>query len=194
MKTRIITLLVALMFGSIISFAQSEHLKFKGVPIDGTLKEFTSKLEQKGFITLSQDNNSVTMSGTFAGHHDCIAYIFRNDKIDIVSGVVLNFPALDTWNLLEGQYKGTKDMLIEKYGEPFECIEEFQSRIQPTTDRDKMFELRMERCTYKTTFFTPSGRIIISLAKQSYTNYCVQLMYIDNINSDIARQSIIEDL
>ena len=85
-------------------------------------------------------------------------------------------------------------MLIEKYGEPFECIEEFQSRLQPTTDRDKMHELRMERCTYKTTFFTSSGRIIISLAKQSYTNFCVQLMYIDNINSDIARQSNIDDL
>ena len=81
MRTRIITLLVALIFGSLISFAQSEHLKFKGVPIDGTLKEFTSKLEQKGFITLSRENNSVTMNGPFAGHDDCTAYIFLQSPI-----------------------------------------------------------------------------------------------------------------
>lgn len=194
MRTRILTLILVLTLTILSLSAQSEHLKFKGVPIDGTLKEFASKLVAKGFTLLSQDNNAVTMMGNFAGHDDCTAYIFRNDKVDVVNGIVLYFPSLDSWRLLEGEYNSTKDLLTEKYGEPFDCIEEFNSTIQPTTDRDKFYELKMERCTYKTTFFTLYGRIILSLVKLDYNKCCVQLIYIDNINSDLARQSMLDDL
>lgn len=32
-----------------LEMEKSVHLKFKGVPIDGTLKEFISRMERKGF-------------------------------------------------------------------------------------------------------------------------------------------------
>lgn len=48
---RIIATLLFLMVLISSSFAQnSEHLKFKGVPIDGTLNEYVSKMKQAGFV------------------------------------------------------------------------------------------------------------------------------------------------
>lgn len=38
-----------LIFNFIFASAQEEHLTFKGIPIDGTIKEFVGKLRQKGF-------------------------------------------------------------------------------------------------------------------------------------------------
>ena len=38
-----------LIFNFIFINAQEEHLTFKGIPIDGTIKEFVGKLRQKGF-------------------------------------------------------------------------------------------------------------------------------------------------
>ena len=194
MRTRIITLLVALIFGSIISFAQSEHLKFKGVPIDGTLSSFTSQLIKKGFSVLQKGDDMTLMNGPFAGHNDCTAYIFRDEKKDIVNGVVLYFPTLDSWSALEGQYNSIKDLLIEKYGNPVDITEEFQSRVQPRDDNSKLHELKFDRCTYKTIFEIEEGRIILSLAKLSYNECCVQLVYADAINGSVSRQSMLEDL
>lgn len=182
------------MLTSISIFAQSEHLKFKGVPIDGTLNSFTSQLIKKGFTVLQKGDNMTLMNGPFAGHNDCMAYIFRDEKIDVVNGVVLYFPTLDSWSALEGQYNSIKDLLIEKYGNPVDITEEFQSRVQPRDDNSKLHELRFDRCTYKTTFEIEEGRIILSLTKLDYNKCCVQLVYADAINGTMSRQSMLEDL
>ena len=194
MRTRSITLLFALLFGFIISFAQIGHLKFKGVPIDGTLNSFTSKLTKKGFSVIQKGDNTTLMNGSFAGQNDCLAYIFRDEKIDVVNGVVLYFPSLDSWSALEGQYNSIKDLLIEKYGKPADVIEEFQSRVQPRDDNCKLHELKFDRCTYKTIFEIEEGRIILALAKLDYNECCVSLVYADAINGTISRQSMLEDL
>ena len=40
------------LFMALCSYGQeeSEHMTFKGIPIDGTFKEFTTQLKQKGFV------------------------------------------------------------------------------------------------------------------------------------------------
>lgn len=40
-------LLIALLM-AIMANAQTEHLKFMGIPIDGTLDEFSNKLKKQG--------------------------------------------------------------------------------------------------------------------------------------------------
>lgn len=44
-----IILFCYLFFCLSVVYAQEEHLTFKGIPIDGTIKEFVSKLREKGF-------------------------------------------------------------------------------------------------------------------------------------------------
>lgn len=60
----IITAIVALT--TIMSFAQtqsSDHLTFKGVPIDGTLNEDVSKMKQNGFTFVGTEDGIATLRG-----------------------------------------------------------------------------------------------------------------------------------
>ena len=55
------------------SFAQTtEHLKFKGVPIDGTLSEYVLKMKQAGFQLIETDDGVAVLEGEFAGYRDCM--------------------------------------------------------------------------------------------------------------------------
>ena len=51
MKRNLFLLLFAIATLSTFAQTTSEHLTFKGVPIDGTLTEFVSKLKQKGQVS-----------------------------------------------------------------------------------------------------------------------------------------------
>ena len=55
MKKIVVTLFLLMSFT--LTFAQSsEHLKFKGVPIDGTLSEYVLKMKQAGFQLVETDD------------------------------------------------------------------------------------------------------------------------------------------
>ena len=64
-------LIFSLLFVStiFISSAQdkSEHLSFKGVPIDGTLNEYVSKMKAAGFSYLGTQEGAASLLGDFAG-------------------------------------------------------------------------------------------------------------------------------
>ena len=62
---------------AISSFAQeSQHLEFKGVPLDGKLSSFVSKLEKKSFTFKEYARDYVAvMKGGFAGDYVTI-YIY----------------------------------------------------------------------------------------------------------------------
>lgn len=64
-----IILFFATLFMSVISFAQSnsEHLTFKGVPIDGTLSEYVAKMKSAGFKYLGEQDGTAILQGDFAG-------------------------------------------------------------------------------------------------------------------------------
>ena len=60
MKHLFLTLLLTFFVG--ICSAQTEHMKFKGVPMEGTLQTFTSKLKAKGFMPIGvQDGVSLSL-------------------------------------------------------------------------------------------------------------------------------------
>ena len=54
---------------SLSSFAQTDaqHLKFKGVPIDGTLAAYVSKMKAAGFSDLGIKDGTAVLQGDFAG-------------------------------------------------------------------------------------------------------------------------------
>ena len=63
-----ILLVLALMMNAVIMMAEDEHLKFKGVPIDGTLESVTQKLEMLGFTRGELLENVQILHGVFAGY------------------------------------------------------------------------------------------------------------------------------
>lgn len=71
-------LLSSLLFIAIIMTASaqvkqdtSQHLTFKGVPLDGTLEQYVLKMKQNGFKHLSTKDGVAMLQGDFAGYKDC---------------------------------------------------------------------------------------------------------------------------
>ena len=64
MKHLIITLLMSVMVTA--SSAQTNHMKFKGIPMEGTLNSFVQKLKEKGYTYLGQQEGMALLKGEFA--------------------------------------------------------------------------------------------------------------------------------
>ena len=93
-----------------LTFAQkSEHLTFKGVPIDGTLNEFVSKMKQNGFTHLGTEDGTAILNGDFAGYKDCYVGVSTLKQNDLVHKIAVIFPDNDTWSTLSGNYFDLKN-------------------------------------------------------------------------------------
>lgn len=179
----------------LVLLAQEEqHLKFKGVPIDGTLKEFTTKLVQRGFTKIGSENGQAVLTGDFAGFRDCLIYVSALQNKDLVNCVAAIFPSKSQWSILERDYNMLKTMLTKKYGEPSEVIEEFQTHSEPKSDDMKFHHLKNDECKYETTFQCENGDIILKMAHIGYDSCFIVLAYYDSINTKLATSSAIDDL
>jgi len=195
MKQVIFSLYLAfIVFATASAQTTSEHLTFKGVPIDGTLSEYVSKMKQAGFTHIGTQDGIAILQGDFAGFKECTVGVSTLKTVNVVSTIGVIFPSHDDWSSLERNYDLLKSMLTQKYGEPSDVVEQFQGITTPTTNDDKLHELIMDRCTWYTTFVTPEGDIQLSLQKGDYGNNFVMLKYYDKINTDTVRSSAMDDL
>lgn len=176
------------------AMAQSDHLTFKGVPIDGALADFSQKLAEKGFKQVAREGNGMLMKGTFAGKENCMALASRLDNKDLTYSVAVIFPDMDQWRQLEGLYLELKEMLTQKYGKPASVVEEFQGYSQPRTDNSKLTMLQLDQCNFVTVFETDKGTIKLMLAHQSIASCYVLLGYFDGINSALSASAAYDDL
>ena len=196
MKKIIITLSL-LMVLVLSSFAQnSEHLKFKGVPIDGTLNEYVSKMKQAGFVLEGTEDGIALLSGEFAGYSDCVVGVKTLQKLNLVHEIVVLFPSQDKWSGLSYDYERLKTMLSKKYGEPDECVEKFNApSYMITDDNDKMRQVENNNCEYYSKYDTNNGSIILTISNDGYEfGSRVKLFYTDKTNSEIFDEAAMEDL
>ena len=179
---------------AVSAMAQSEHLSFKGVPIDGTLDQYVAKMKAAGFTYLGQQDGTALLQGDFAGFKGCTIGVATLKSTNKVNTIVVIFPEQNNWASLENQYNQLKSMLTQKYGAPSDCVEEFQGYSRPHTDNDKLLRLKMDECTWYTTFTTPKGDIQLSIDNESVMSCFVLLRYFDKINTDAVRQQAMDDL
>ena len=194
MKVKIILLLIAFMTITSNYSQSSEHLVFKGVPIDGTLKEYVSKMVQDGFTDLGTEDGTAILNGEFAGYKDCNIGVTTLKQKDLVYKIAVIFPKKDTWSTLSGNYFDLKDMLTEKYGNPSEVVEKFDSSYQPRDDNNKIHFVKNDNCKYFSIWKTDKGEIKLSIQHQGYESCYVTLSYSDKINSDIIKTKAKRDL
>jgi hypothetical protein len=196
MKTKNILSFVVFLTMSIAHCQLSDHLVFKGVPIDGTLNEYVSKMKQEGFTNLGTENGTALLNGDFAGYKDCIVGVSILKQKDLVHKIGVVFPEKDTWSTLSGNYFDLKEMLTEKYGEPFDVIEKFDrpSYSQPLDDNDKMHEVKVDNCKYYSIWKTDKGEIKLSIEHESVIRCYILLLYFDKINSNIIKKKAKGDL
>lgn len=171
-----------------------EHLKFKGIPIDGTVSNFVAKLKQKGYTYVTETNGSVILKGEFASTKNCNVLVLAPSHHGSISRIGVSFPFYETWALLESKYLSLKDMLTKKYGVPSYCEETFQTYSQPTDDGTKMLYLKMDKCKFSSIFETKNGEIHLSIKHIKDESCCVNLIYIDALNNNAAQENAMDDL
>lgn len=113
---------------------------------------------------------------------------------DLVSKITVIFPEQETWSSLSSNYYNLKELLTEKYGEPSEIIEKFDTYSEPDDNSDRIHAVKMDNCKYYTTYELENGSIQISIDHQSVMSCFVKLTYFDKINSEKIRQKAIDDL
>jgi len=197
MKTVLTTLLCVLL--AMTSVAQdstdtNEHMTFKGVPIDGTLNEFVSKMKQSGFTLVGTEDGIAMLEGDFAAYKGCIIGVSTLKGKDLVSKISVLFPKQETWSSLSSNYYNLKELLTEKYGEPSDTVEKFDTDREPGDDKAKMFQVGMDRCKYFTTFELENGSIHLSIENNGFSSSFVMLSYYDKVNSEKIRQKALDDL
>ncbi len=173
-------------------YAQNEHLKFKGVPIDGTRNEFVQKMKTAGFTYDREEEDVVYMKGDFAGMKGCMIGVTTLKSRDLVCKVSVSSSIMDTWASLETQYQSLKNMLSQKYEKPTEVKEIFDSSYK-LDNNDKMYELSSDRGEYCSVFKLENGYIYLSISAIRMKG-AVVLTYVDRINGVIIQQDAINDL
>lgn len=195
MNKIIITLIASLT--TIVSFAQtqsSDHLVFKGVPIDGTLNEYVEKMKQNGFSLVDTKDGAAILTGDFAAYKNCFIGVVTLKQKDLVSIINVIFPECDTWSSLSGNYFNLKEMLTQKYKAPSDCVEKFDTYSEPEDDYDRMYAVKFDQCKYYSTYKTDKGSIQLSIEHNGVRSCFVMLSYCDKINSEIIKKIAIDDL
>ena len=104
---------------SICTFAQSEHVKFMGIPLNGTIQQFHQKLVAKGCrhdarASSYLPNGTRAFDGSFAGKKaDIYVYYDETTKIVYRAKAVI---ACNGENIRDTEFNDIKDLLDTKYG------------------------------------------------------------------------------
>ncbi len=196
MKSILSVLFFALAF--ISSFAQpksdsSQHLTFKGVPIDGTLNDYVLKMKMSGFVHKGTEDGIAVLEGDFAAYKNCTIEVSTLKQTDLVSKIKVAFPKREDWSSLSENYFNLKELLTEKYGNPSENVENFQS-YTPESDGSKMSAVKLDRCNYFCYYKTDNGTIQLSIENNRMRNAFVKLAYFDKINGEAVKKQALEDL
>lgn len=196
---RNILIAVLLLLAAFGTFAQnstdsSKHLSFKGVPLDGTLDQFVSKMKQSGFKLLSSGDNLAGLEGDFAGYKGCLVSVSTLKQKDLVSKIVVVFSERETWETLSGDYTNLKELLTEKYGKPSEVVEKFDSESSARDDQSRMFAVKVDQCKYYSIWSTDKGEIQLSIDHRKFEKCFIKLTYLDKLNGDTMRKKALDDL
>ena len=192
-------ILIALLFvfSCIGAMAQNanEHLKFMGIPINGTLESFTQKLVAKKIKSIQAAEGVGLFNGAFAGKNDCNIFVATVPNRNIVSKVVVCLPPRETWAWLESDYNQFKQMLTSKYGEPLQHSETFKAGTFTSSDYLKISALKEGKCEYYVGWKLNEGVILLEIISIESPSSClVRLSYYDAINSKLEETSKQDDL
>lgn len=180
----------AICFISVCAYAQ-EHLSFKGIPITGSMTSFCQKLKAKGFVQIGSEGNVRLFKGDFTGRQATVGAVAADNGQDVFT-VAVFFDETDSWNTLVNTYEHYKDLYIEKYGNPTQCVENNPSRTDSNTSL--MYELFQGRVTYACVFEAPGGSIQISIEKGNINDGFVLIKYQDSQNVNAKRQSDLDEI
>lgn len=189
-KILFITFLIAATFLGVSAQTTSSHLLFKGIPIDGKISSFVSKLQQKGFTVTDRTNpDKIMLDGKFSGE-DVTLRVDATLTSHTVYCVYVFFPVRDKWDDLEIFYNNLTTSYINKYGNPFESKHEFQSPYNSPSTSLQMIAVEEGKCDYSSSFNAENGFIIVNISNLK----CVLAVYTDITNYQLQLKEQQDDI
>lgn len=192
MKKLFITLFVLLTLG--VNAQTESHLKFKGIPITGTLDNMINKLEAQGYVLTESDNKAAILYGKFANEY-CDIIVCVTPNTNIVYKIIVVFESVDNWWSLKSDYYKLKDQISSKY--VVTATKENETFFKPYYEGDgyELQALRNGKCVYYSKFNVDYGEIAVLISKIE----CGICLYYtdsigDNLNKEEENQSSYDDL
>ena len=182
----------------IFCYAQSEHLKFSGIPIDGTINQFQAKIVQRGYVYNKLYSEAISngvrcFDGTFVGNKVGL-YVYYDEqikKVYRVKAVINNISE----ELADQKYQMIQQLLQRKYEDCY--FQEDKKENKPSlTIYASRYELPSEEePIWKECF----GRIDIFISQnETIYNYPyiynVHIDYWDQINTDKHENKLLDEL
>lgn len=185
-------LLTLLLFFSFTAVAQSDHMSFKGIPMEGRVIDFVNKLKTRGYQVVTSGVDFY-LTGDFAGYRNCTLMLDGTDA-DFVSRITVRFPPQYDWTGLLNDYNTIKKHLLEKYKAATSSDEYFDCTYStPPTDRARFYEVQLGHCQYRTVFKGKKGEIVLSITHRDQSCF-VALSYTDFANQALYHKKVIGDL
>ena len=186
--------LFAFMIITLTSYAQtnSEHLTFKGIPIEGSMNTFCQKLKAKGFTSIGRENNLALFTGNFTGQDATIGVKATDDGKNVFAITVI-FDSSGEWNTLIDTYNYYKDLYTRKYGKP--TISKEKNPAHSDSNTSLMAEVYQGTVVWGSLWEVTGGDIELSIEKTSriYEGVVV-IRYRDSINVEAKIQKDLEDI
>ena len=179
---------------ALTSYAQSssEHLTFKGIPIEGSMTEFCQKLKAKGFTSIGSENNLALFMGDFTGRNATIGVTATDDGKSVFAVAVLFDPSGE-WNTLVNTYNYYKDLYTRKYGNP--TISKEKNPAHSDSNTALMAEVHQGTVVWGSAWEVTGGNIELSIEKTSgIYEGMVMIRYRDSQNVETKIQKDLEDV
>jgi len=173
------------------AFAQTKHIQFKGIPINGSLNSFINQLKAKGFELYDKDGDKAFLLGTFAGYSNCMVGVIET-KGNVWRVLVL-FPGRDSWDSVSQQYEEFKESYKLKYNvtpELYESLDEVYGTASLLYSGFKN-----NKNVWACLFEIPGGSVALEItAGTSYGELCLEITYSDTINTEIRKSATMDDI
>ena len=183
------SILVVLLATAMLSNAQ-EHLKFKGVEINGNLKTFVANLEKKGCESGENIFGVFMIKADFAGA-EMFVFPQVTSQSQTVYAVVAGTAMYKEEVSLMAQYNELKSLLMQKYGEGVETT------IADGYYKNSINDLERGNAHNAILFQTEKGKIYLYIHESGYQSIeagSVNVQYIDKINEGLKMKESAMDI
>lgn len=183
--------LVVCMVGTLHA-QETEHLKFKGIPIEGSVDSFGCKLVAEGFSKVAQN----AYRGKFM-RSDCAVVLVGADN-GMIWRVAIAFGDVNTWSTLRSSFDGYVDLYTEKYGRPTKIVKEFLGYyvdlVKSSAD-NAMSAIFNDSCNYNAYWKLQHGSIDMRIVKgKSYRSGVIVITYTDDTNKAVVRSADLDEI
>lgn len=164
----------------------NRHITFKGLEIDGRLRDFVNELKKMGFKKSSfLENlsiNETCMEGEFT-REKVVVHIKTSKESGVVFEITIYFPDLNEnadWYTVKSLYGKYKALYTKKYGRPNHSKETLNGYCR---DDSELVSEAFEKGTavYRTSYKTEFGTINLGVDADCY----FYITYRDDINSNL---------